>query len=116
MRRFILPELKYSVCLTCPPLLKKKPRLLVILAKIQQSIVETKRDAQAVMGSVAGALIYDENSTSRANSVLVQMDVIPQVIKRLHENPESVIADFEEIRRHCTYNFLVKTSISILTK
>ncbi len=76
-------------------------RLLVVLAKIQQSMAETKRDAQAVMGAVAGELFYDESSTSRANGVTVQMEVIPDVIKRLHADPESVVADFETMRKHC---------------
>ena len=69
------------------------------VAKILQALPELKRDGNTVMSSVSNVLLYDENSTNRANGVLVQMDELPKLAKALEESPEKVIADFEAFRQ-----------------
>ncbi|RDB28821.1 hypothetical protein Hypma_015435 [Hypsizygus marmoreus] len=79
-----------------------KDRLAVVIAKIQQSLPEMKRDGNNVLGSVWADLIYNEDSTSRCGSVLPQVEFIPKLAKQLQESPAEVIADFEEIRKYLT--------------
>lgn len=79
-----------------------KERLQVVIAKIQQSLPEMKRDGNTVLGSVWADLLYDESSTSRAGGLIDQVDFIPKLAKQLQEKPEEVIADFEEIRKYLT--------------
>jgi len=74
-------------------------RLLVNVAKILQALPELKRDGNTVMSSVSNVLLYDENSTNRANGVLVQMETLPKLAKALEESPEKVIAEFEQVRQ-----------------
>ena len=71
----------------------------MVLAKIQQSLPEMKRDGSNVLSSLWASLFYAENSTSRFGGVLPQAEFIPKVTKELQENPEQVITDFEEIRK-----------------
>lgn len=75
------------------------------LAKLQQAIPEMKRDGNTVMSAVWTELLFDERSTSRANGVTTQMDVIPKLIKQLQESPDSLLNDFEEIRKHSRFSF-----------
>lgn len=66
-----------------------------------QSLPESKRDGNTILSAYTCDLLYKASSTSRANSVLEQMKVIPELVSRLKEEPEKVQADFEEIRKHC---------------
>ena len=75
-------------------------RLQVVLAKIQQSIPESKRDGSAVLESLWDTLMFNDSSTSRAGGVLPQAEFISSLSKSLKESPSKVIADFEEIRNH----------------
>jgi len=75
-------------------------RLQVNLAKIQQSLPELKRDGNTVLSSVWADLLYAENSTSRAGGVLPQTKFIPKLIQDLHDSPDKVIADFNELRKY----------------
>ncbi|KAF8807490.1 hypothetical protein BYT27DRAFT_7189561 [Phlegmacium glaucopus] len=77
-------------------------RLQVVLAKIQQSLPEMKRDGGNVLGSLWASLMYDDNSTSRSGGVLSQAEFIPKLSKSLQESPSEVLADFEEIRKYMT--------------
>ncbi|KAL0951071.1 hypothetical protein HGRIS_007809 [Hohenbuehelia grisea] len=77
-----------------------KERLRITIAKLQQSLPEMKRDGNTVLASLWTNLLYDETSTSRAGGILNQMDFVPNLAKQLQENPDQVIADFEEIRKH----------------
>lgn len=70
-----------------------------MIAKIQQSLPEMKRDGNNVLRSLLGDLIYDDSSTSRFGSVIPQADFIPKLAKQLQASPAEVIADFEEIRK-----------------
>ncbi|KAK0478409.1 Metalloenzyme, LuxS/M16 peptidase-like protein [Armillaria novae-zelandiae] len=79
-----------------------KERLQVTVAKIQQSLPELKRDGNTVLGSLWADLLYNESSTSRAGGILPQIDFIPKLVKRLQEEPEKVVAEFEKIREHMT--------------
>jgi Zn-dependent M16 (insulinase) family peptidase len=76
-----------------------KERLQVTLAKIQQSLPEMKRDGNTVLGSVWSELVYNESSTSRSGGIITQMDFIPKLVQELQDSPDTVISDFEEIRR-----------------
>jgi hypothetical protein len=70
-----------------------------VIAKIQQSLPEMKRDGNNVLGSLWADLIYDDNSTSRVGSIIPQADFIPKLAKQLQASPAEVIADFEEMRK-----------------
>jgi hypothetical protein len=52
------------------------------------------------MSALNNQLIYGAKSTWQAGSVLRQADFIPKLIRKLQEEPEAVIADFEEIRSY----------------
>ncbi|TFK30528.1 cytoplasmic protein [Coprinopsis marcescibilis] len=68
--------------------------------QIQQSLPELKRDGNTVLNSLWNELVYSEQSTSRAATVLPQAEFIPQLATRLQENPNEVLNEFEEIRKH----------------
>ncbi|EAU93061.2 cytoplasmic protein [Coprinopsis cinerea okayama7 len=89
-----------------------KDRLAVVAAKIQQSLPELKRDGNTVLNSLWSDLIFSEQSTSRASTVLPQVEFIPQLVKRLQESPEEVIKEFEEIRKHVTDPAGIRFSVS----
>lgn len=75
-------------------------RLQVNVAKIQQTIPELKRDGSNVLGSLWMSVVYGEKNTSRANSVLTQMDFVSSLARELQTSPDKVVATFEEIRKH----------------
>ncbi|KAG5342382.1 hypothetical protein C0989_002217 [Termitomyces sp. Mn162] len=77
-----------------------KDRLQIVIAKIQQSLPELKRSGDNVLGSLWAGLIYNDDSTSLAGSILPQLEFVPKLAKRLQDNPTEVIGDFEEIRKH----------------
>ncbi|KIK71096.1 hypothetical protein GYMLUDRAFT_147646 [Collybiopsis luxurians FD-317 M1] len=79
-----------------------KERLAVAIAKVQQSLPESKRDGNTVLGSLWADVFLNEKSRSRAGAILQQVDFVPQLAKELQENPVKVISDFEEIRKHVT--------------
>lgn len=83
----------------CSVLITITQRLQVVLAKIQQSLPEMKRDGSNVLSSLWATLLYAENSTSRSGGVLPQAEFIPKLAKSLQDAPNEVIADFEEIKR-----------------
>ena len=72
-----------------------------MVAKIQQSLPEMKRDGSNVLGSLWAELMYSDKSTSRFGTILPQADFIPKLAKQLHSSPAGVIADLEEIRKNC---------------
>jgi len=74
-------------------------RLQIVIAKIQQSLPEMKRDGSNVLGSLWADLMYSDNSTSRFGTVLPQSEFIPTLAKQLQLSPAEVTADFEEIRK-----------------
>jgi Zn-dependent M16 (insulinase) family peptidase len=78
-----------------------RQRLQVTIAKLQQSLPETKRDGSNVLAALCADLLYNETSTPRAGGVLIQANFIPKLSKQLQELPEQVLADFEDIRRYC---------------
>lgn len=69
-----------------------------------QGLPELKRDGDTVLASYTSELLYNQSNTSRANSVLEQMRVIPEFMKELQENPEKARAKFDEIRMYCEYD------------
>ena len=74
-----------------------------MIAKIQQSLPEMKRDGYNVLRSLWADLIYDDNSTSRCGHVIQEANFIPKLAKQLQTSPSEVIADFEEIRKHSKF-------------
>ncbi|KAF9569657.1 hypothetical protein CPC08DRAFT_731821 [Agrocybe pediades] len=89
-----------------------KERLQVVLAKIQQSLPEMKRDGSNVLSSLWATLLYSEQSTSRSGGVLPQAEFIPKLIKTLQDSPAEVIADFKEIRKCLTEPSGVRFSVT----
>lgn len=89
----------------CPPfprLIKfdMLSRLQITIAKIQQSLPELKRDGSTVLSSLWADVVHDETSSSRLGGILPQIDFIPAIARMIQEEPEKVISDFEEIRKH----------------
>ncbi|KAJ7597129.1 Metalloenzyme, LuxS/M16 peptidase-like protein [Mycena floridula] len=89
-----------------------KDRLQVIIAKAQQALVEMKRDGDTVKSAAWMDLIYDETSTSRAGGILPQIEFIPKLALELQANPESVVADFEAIRKSMTEPSGIRFSVT----
>lgn len=87
-------------------------RLQIVIAKIQQSLPEMKRDGNNVLGSLWADMIYDDNSTSRFGGIIPQADFIPKLAKQLQASPAQVIADFEEIRKCMTNPSGVRFSVT----
>ncbi|EKM61160.1 uncharacterized protein PHACADRAFT_247588 [Phanerochaete carnosa HHB-10118-sp] len=76
-----------------------KERLAVTIAKTLQSLPELKRDGNTVLSSVCSEILCSSSSTSRFHGVLPQAEFIPKLLQELQENPDGVIAKFEQIRR-----------------
>ncbi|EGN98675.1 hypothetical protein SERLA73DRAFT_73284 [Serpula lacrymans var. lacrymans S7.3] len=89
-----------------------KERLQVNIAKLQQSIPELKRDGSNVLSSVWAENLFDESSTSRAGAILPQAEFIPKLAKELQEDPDKVIADFEEMRSYLTDPSGIRISVT----
>ncbi|KAG6829386.1 hypothetical protein H0H92_004654 [Tricholoma furcatifolium] len=79
-----------------------KDRLQIAIAKFQQSLPELKRSGDNVLGSLWAELVFNDDSTSRAGSILPQLEFVPALAKQLQANPDEVIADFEDIRKELT--------------
>lgn len=76
-------------------------RLLVSCAKILQRLPEQKRDGDSVLQAVQSETLFDESSTSRAMNILAQSEDTTLLVRKLQENRDQVIKDFEDIRKHC---------------
>ncbi|KAF9460806.1 Metalloenzyme, LuxS/M16 peptidase-like protein [Collybia nuda] len=74
-------------------------RLQIVIAKVQQSLPEMKRDGNNVLGSLWSEILFNGSSTMRSGSVLPQVEFIPKLAQQLQEDPTKVIEDFEEIRQ-----------------
>ncbi|KAG8691866.1 hypothetical protein FRC11_007225 [Ceratobasidium sp. 423] len=80
-----------------------KDRLEVNVAKILQSLPEQKRDGNTIMMAISNSLTFETSkSVSNAGGITTQMEFIPELAKRLQENPERVIKDMREFREHIT--------------
>ncbi|KAJ1311433.1 hypothetical protein OPQ81_009922 [Rhizoctonia solani] len=80
-----------------------KDRLEVNVAKILQSLPEQKRDGNTIMMAVSNSLTFETSkSVSNSGGITTQMEFIPELAKRLQENPEQVIDDMKEFRKHVT--------------
>lgn len=66
-----------------------------------------KRDGNTVLSSVSYEMLYDEKCTSRANGVTSQMEINPKLIRQLSESPDTLLEDFEEVRKHSMSNVYV---------
>ena len=63
--------------------------------------------------------MYAENSTSRFGGVLPQAEFIPNLIQKLQDSPDDVLADFDSIRKHgrstlLSIRFCVAHNVSLL--
>ena len=54
--------------------------------------------------------MFDDSSTSRAGSTLLQAESIPKLLKSLQESPSEVIANFEEIRKYSKLTAVLSSS------
>ncbi len=81
--------------------------------KLRHSLIESKRDGQAVLDSLTGTLLY-ENSASRANGLVIQIALIPKLIRQLEESPGTMIQDFETIRSHCEFRNVRQSFIVLI--
>ncbi|KAH7931086.1 hypothetical protein BV22DRAFT_1027850 [Leucogyrophana mollusca] len=89
-----------------------KERLLVSAAKLQQSLPEIKRDGSNVLSSVWAEEHLNQSSTSLAGAILAQSEFVPKLTKDLQEDPDKVIADFEELRKCVTDPSGVRISVT----
>lgn len=88
-------------------------RLQITIAQIQQALPGLKRDGSTVLSAVTAELLHDETSTTRAGGALIQSDFIRGLSEKIHEAPEKVIEEFENIRR--LRGYLRTTSSSFCT-
>lgn len=44
-------------------------------------------------------MLYDKSSTSLASGLFAQMDFVPKLTKQLQDDPDSVVADLETLRK-----------------
>ena len=85
-------------------------RLKVTAAKIQQSLPEQKREGDTVAWSMSTTLMFD--SLQQANAVLEQSEFNPSIVKRLEEEPESVVKDLEAFRNYVTQPECLRVSVA----
>lgn len=73
--------------------------LEVSVAKLRQELPQRKRDGDTVSQSISRSLIFDEElSTGTSNGLLRQITFLPELARRIKEEPESVVKDLEEFR------------------
>lgn len=89
-----------------------KERLQVNVAKIQQTIPELKRDGSTVLGSLWSTIVYGDNNTSSANSVITQMNFLQGLVQELQTDPDKTVATFNEIRSYLTDPSGVRFSVT----
>ncbi|KAG1833897.1 Metalloenzyme, LuxS/M16 peptidase-like protein [Suillus variegatus] len=89
-----------------------KERLQISAAKLAQSLPELKRDGNNVLSSVWAEMLYDKSSTSLAGAILPQSEFVPKLIQNLQEDPDTVVADFEELRKYLTDPTGVRISVT----
>ncbi|QRV76246.1 Zinc metalloprotease [Ceratobasidium sp. AG-Ba] len=90
-----------------------KDRLEVNVAKILQSLPEQKRDGNTIMQSVSNSLVFETSkSVSNAGSITTQMEFVPELAKRLQDNPEGVIKHMKEFREYITRGSGVRFSVT----
>ncbi|TIB92302.1 hypothetical protein E3Q18_02533 [Wallemia mellicola] len=85
-------------------------RLKVTAAKIQQSLPEQKREGDTVVWAMSTSLMFD--SLQQANAVLEQSDFNPTVIKKLEDDPQSVVNDLEEFRKYVVQPSGIRVSVA----
>lgn len=85
-------------------------RLKVTAAKIQQSLPEQKREGDTVVWAMSTSLMFD--SLQQANAILEQSDFNPTVIKKLEEDPQSVVNDLEEFRKYVVQPSGLRVSVA----
>ncbi|KAG1858584.1 cell morphogenesis N-terminal-domain-containing protein [Suillus tomentosus] len=73
---------------------------------------ELKRDGHNVLSSVWAEMLYDKSSTSLAGAILPQSEFVPKLIQNLQEDPDTVVADFEELRKYLTDPTGVRISVT----
>lgn len=74
-------------------------RLKIVASQILNDIPQAKRDAFEMGSSTLRALQLDpKKSIQAARSILYQNDFLNEVIKRLEEDPSSVLAELDEFR------------------
>lgn len=81
-------------------------------AKIQQSLPESKRSGETVLGAVVSDILYDTSSVTRASSLITQVTFIPQLLQRLQDKPDEVIATFERFRKICKYSVSARHAVT----
>lgn len=75
-------------------------RLAVSIAKIQQSLPESKRDGNAVVSSASGRLLFDETSSLQANALMTQLEFVPKLAQLIKDDPKKVVKDLEQLRSY----------------
>lgn len=74
-------------------------RLEVSVAKLRQELPQRKRDGDGVSQAMSRALVFDESkSTAVANGLLRQIDFLPELARRIKDEPTSVVRDLEAFR------------------
>jgi hypothetical protein len=74
-------------------------RLEVSVAKLRQELPQRKRDGDGVSQAMSRALIFDEaKSTAVSNGLLRQIEFLPELARRIKDDPASVVRDLEAFR------------------
>lgn len=70
------------------------------VAKLQQSLPETKREGQKVQTSVLSSMINTASSNALAAHIETLLEYIPALAQRLQDEPDAVVAELETIRQY----------------
>ncbi|KZV65225.1 hypothetical protein PENSPDRAFT_587192 [Peniophora sp. CONT] len=89
-----------------------RERLAINVAQIQSVLPSCKRDGNAVLASVVAGLLFNSSSTNSAVSIMPQSDFIPRLAARLKEEPDTVINEFEQMRKTITEPSGVRFSVA----
>lgn len=74
-------------------------RLEVSVAKLRQELPQRKRDGDGVSQAMSRALVFDEEkSTAVSNGLLRQIEFLPELARRIKDDPAGVVADLEAFR------------------
>lgn len=88
--------------------------LEVSVAKLRQELPQRKRDGDTVSQSISRSLIFDEElSTGTSNGLLRQITFLPELARKIKEEPESVVKDLEEFRAESESLLLARINLFV---
>jgi Zn-dependent M16 (insulinase) family peptidase len=80
-----------------------KERLEITLAKVLQSLPETKRHGSVMAKSVFSELVFDKTLTSNNAAITSLMEWVPRVATEIQDNVQTVVEKLEKVRALSAY-------------